>query len=62
MKGKRNAKTKISVITHITEPNAAGIDVGATEMYVAVPPGPRRAIGAMLCKLHLRATAIGRLG
>jgi transposase len=38
MKGKRNAKTKISVITHITEPNAAGIDVGATEMYVAVPP------------------------
>jgi transposase len=28
---------KIKVMTHVVEPNAAGIDVGATEMYVAVP-------------------------
>src|SRR3989449_3889686 len=32
----RRAK-KIVVMTHVIEPNAAGIDVGATEMYVAVP-------------------------
>jgi len=38
MKGKRNPKPKIAVMTHVTEANAAGIDVGATEMYVAVPP------------------------
>jgi hypothetical protein len=25
-------------MTHVTEENAAGIDVGSTEMYVAVPP------------------------
>jgi transposase len=30
-------KKKIVVMTHVLEPNAAGIDVGATEMYVAVP-------------------------
>lgn len=38
MKGKRKSKPKIAVMTHVTEANAAGIDVGATEMYVAVPP------------------------
>src|SRR6267142_413457 len=32
----RRAK-KIVVTTHVIEPNAAGIDVGSTEMYVAVP-------------------------
>jgi transposase len=30
-------RKKITVMTHVVEPNAAGIDVGATEMYVAVP-------------------------
>jgi len=34
--GSKNRK-KITVMTHVVEPNAAGIDVGATEMYVAVP-------------------------
>jgi transposase len=38
MKGTRKSKPKIAVMTHVTEANAAGIDVGATEMYVAVPP------------------------
>ena len=30
-------RKKITVMTHVVEPNAAGIDVGTTEMYVAVP-------------------------
>jgi transposase len=38
MKDKRKSKTKIAVMTHVTEANAAGVDVGSTEMYVAVPP------------------------
>jgi transposase len=28
---------KVAVMTHVIEPNAAGIDVGSTEMFVAVP-------------------------
>jgi transposase len=38
MKGTHKSKPKIAVMTHVTEAHAAGIDVGATEMYVAVPP------------------------
>jgi hypothetical protein len=34
--GSKNRK-KITVMTHVVETNAAGIDIGATEMYVAVP-------------------------
>ena len=34
--GSRNRK-KVAVMTPIVEPNAAGIDVGSTETYVAVP-------------------------
>jgi DNA-binding NarL/FixJ family response regulator len=30
-------KKKVAVMTHVIEPNAAGIDVGSTEMFVAVP-------------------------
>src|SRR5262249_21131758 len=30
-------KKKVAVITHVIEPNAAGIDVDSTEMFVAVP-------------------------
>jgi transposase len=31
------SKKKVAVMTHVIEPNAAGIDVGSTEMFVAVP-------------------------
>ena len=37
MAKKRNKVTSLPV----TEPNAAGIDVGATEIFVAVPAGSR---------------------
>ena len=39
MKGKRQTGSKktIAIMTHVIEPDAAGIDVGSTEMYVAVP-------------------------
>ena len=30
-------KKKVAVMTHVIESNAAGIDVGSTEMFVAVP-------------------------
>jgi transposase len=30
-------KKKVTVMSHLIEPNAAGIDVGSTEMFVAVP-------------------------
>src|SRR5678815_2743862 len=38
MKKRRISKAKMTVVRHITEPDAAGIDVGSTEMYVAVAP------------------------
>ena len=31
------SKKKVAVMTHVIESNAAGIDVGSTEMFVAVP-------------------------
>jgi hypothetical protein len=37
LKRSRSANKKLKVMTHVIEPNAAGIDVGSTEMYVAVP-------------------------
>ena len=33
---KRANNKKVAVMTHVIEPNAAGIDVGSTEMFVAV--------------------------
>ena len=38
MKRKRSPK-RIAVMAHVMEPNAAGVDVGSTEMWVAVPHG-----------------------
>jgi transposase len=40
MKGKKQttgSKKTIAIVTHVIEPDAAGIDVGSTEMYAAVP-------------------------
>jgi hypothetical protein len=36
----------------VLEPNAVGIDVGAREMFVAVPPGVGRESRAGVCHLH----------
>ena len=35
------SKKKVAVMTHVIEPNAAGIDVGSTEMFVAVDRDPQ---------------------
>ena len=32
------AKTKLDPTLHCLQPNAAGVDVGATQIYVSVPP------------------------
>jgi transposase len=36
-KRQSSKKSNAAVVTHVHEPNAAGIDVGSTEMYAAVP-------------------------
>ncbi len=38
MPPKPERKGTWSTITHILQPNAAGVDIGATEIYIAVPP------------------------
>ena len=38
MPPKPERKGSWSTITHILQPNAAGVDIGATEIYIAVPP------------------------
>lgn len=35
---RKTAKTKSAPVLHCLQPNAAGVDVGATEIYVSVPP------------------------
>jgi transposase len=35
---RKTAKTKSTPVLHCLQPNAAGVDVGATEIYVSVPP------------------------
>ncbi|RQW02814.1 IS110 family transposase, partial [candidate division KSB1 bacterium] len=37
-KGNKNRKSKVNHL-HMLQPNSAGIDIGATEIYVAVPDG-----------------------
>jgi len=38
MPKKRSVKTKLDPTLHCLQPNAAGVDVGATQIYVSVPP------------------------
>jgi len=38
MPRKPQRKDAWSTTTHILQPNAAGVDIGATEVYIAVPP------------------------
>lgn len=35
---RKTAKTKSGPMLHCLQPNAAGVDVGATEIYISVPP------------------------
>jgi transposase len=37
-KRRSSAKTKLDPTLHCLQPNAAGVDVGATQIYVSVPP------------------------
>jgi len=45
----------------VLEPNAAGIDVGAREMFVAVPPGRDESPVRVFRHLHRRSGALNRL-
>src|SRR5271169_5438253 len=45
----------------VLEPNAAGIDVGAREMFVAVPPGRDENPVRVFRHLHRRSGALNRL-
>jgi transposase len=48
----------------VLEPYAAGIDIGAEEIYVAVPPDrdeePTRRFSSFACDLHALADWVGR--
>ncbi len=59
MKRRRNTKKQAEIkfdILEVTHPNAAGIDVGASEMWVAVPPHlcsePVQSFGTFTADLH----------
>src|ERR1700680_480763 len=41
-KRRSSTKTKLDPTLHCLQPNAAGVDVGATQIYVSVPPDCRR--------------------
>ena len=45
----------------VLEPDAAGIDIGAEEIYVAVPPDRDGGIDAPVQQLHLRPACTCRL-
>jgi hypothetical protein len=47
-------KKKVAVMTHVIEPNAAGIDVGSTKMFVAVPLGGDPQAGTAFYDVHKR--------
>lgn len=42
-------------------PDAAGIDIGATEIWVAVPGGSGGRECTLICKFHARPVWVGRL-
>ena len=55
-KRKHSPKPNTAAITRVVEPNAAGIDIGATEIFVAVPPDrdaqPVRCFATFTCELE----------
>ena len=59
-------KTSASVTTRLMQPNAAGVDVGATEIYVAVPPDrdpqPVRCFRTFTDDLQVAADWLGACG
>ena len=65
-KRKQSRKTKLSAAARILEPNAAGIDIGATEIYVAVPqdrdPHPVRRFSTFTQDLQQLATWLKECG
>jgi len=55
-KRKHSPRPNNAAITRVVEPNAAGIDIGATEIFVAVPvdrdPQPVRSFATFTCELE----------
>src|SRR5437870_13234541 len=49
MKQKRTRNARTLPVARVLEPNAAGIDIAATEVYVAVPTGrdPQHSVGLL---------------
>jgi transposase len=54
--GKRKQPNRSDATLYCMEPNAAGVDIGATEAFVAVPPDrdpqPIRSFAAFTVDLH----------
>ena len=65
-KRKYSPKPNTAAITRVVEPNAAGIDIGATEIFVAVPadrdPQPVRCFATFTCQLEQIAAWLKKCG
>ena len=60
-KHKKDGKTKGSAALPVMRPDAAGIDIGATEIYVAVPADRASEHVTRVPDLHARSVRVGRL-
>jgi transposase len=65
-KRKHSPRPNNAAITRVMEPNAAGIDIGATEIFVAVPadrdPQPVRSFATFTCELEKIAAWLKKCG
>ncbi len=65
-KRKHSPKTNTSPVARVVEPNAAGIDIGATEIFVAVPADrdaqPVRCFATFTCELEQIANWLKKCG
>ncbi|HYZ72578.1 MAG TPA: transposase, partial [Chthoniobacterales bacterium] len=65
-KRKHSPKPKTARIAQVVEPNAAGIDIGATEIFVAVPADrdaqPVRCFATFTCELEQIAAWLKECG
>jgi len=57
---KKNSKADGAVLP-VMNPDAAGIDIGSTEVYVAVPAESGRRVSTLLPDIHTRPVCAGRV-
>ena len=60
-KKRKKARPRGLAPAPMLEPNAAGVDIGATEIYIAVPPDRDSSAGAAVRDVYLRLDCGGGL-